>query len=415
MPNVINNVKDVGSIIAKIAAGMLADKSQFIKTIDKEPPESFTGQYNGYNLGDTINISKPARFTMGNTADITSTIQDVVEEKVPLVLSNQRNVPIALTSAEIATDLSLKSWAKRILDPAMTTLSNGIESECLVAAKNAVANEVGTAGATVFDTDTLLAAREKMRKYLVPMDDSLYSLLDSTAMRSAVNARKGLFNKTDEIGKQYKNGYMGMSDGFTFLENELLPIHTNGTDVTGWAVESSVLPPATGATQLGIDGVTNGATITAGTVFTIDNVYAVHPITKATLPFLQQFVVTANTTGNVSTQATLSISPTIYSSASGSLQNVSALPVDEAAITVIGTASTGYTQNLAFHKSAFRFVSVPLVMPDGTDMVAQETVDGITVRVIRDYTVLTDKLIMRLDVLYGFAAVRPEWACRITA
>jgi hypothetical protein len=207
-----------------------------------------------------------------------------------------------------------------------------------------------------------------------------------------------------------------MADGFTFLRNNLLPTITNGNDVTGVAVESSVLAPATGATSLGVDGLTTTTgTVKKGQVFTIASVYAVHPITKDTLPDLQQFVVTADATADGSGQATLSISPTIYSSASGALQNVSALPADEAAITFIGSASTGYGQNLAFHKSAFRFVSLPLIQPDGVDFVGQETVDGITVRIVRAYDIKTDKMILRADVLWGLANVRPEWACRLTA
>ncbi len=411
MPNVINNVKDVGSVIAKLAAGMLADDLQFIKTIDKET--EFEGNVNGYSKGDTININKPARFTVGTNADITSAIQDVTEEKVAMALDTQSVIGINLTSAEIATDLALKSWSKRILAPAMSAIGQSIENSCLTAAKNAVYQQVGSAGTTVFDTDTMLAAREKMKKSLVPTDDKLYALLDSTAMRSAVNARKGLFQSSEEISKQYKMGYMGMSDGFTFLENNLLATHTNGTDVSGWAVESTVVTPASGMTTLGIDGVTNTATIKKGTVFTIANVFSVHPITKVSTGQLQQFVVTADTTGDGSTQATLSISPTIYST--GTRQNVDALPADEAAITVVGSASTSYMQSLAYHKSAFRFASVPLVTPAGADMTAQETVDGITVRVWRDGAILTDKMILRLDVLWGFAAVRPEWACRLTA
>lgn len=119
--NVINNITDVTTVISKMAAGMLADEFQFLKSVDKEPEESF-GQVNGYNVGDTINISKPARFTMGTTQDVTSTLQNVVEQKVSLALDKPRNVAIALTSNEIATDLSMKSWANRILKPAMSEL-----------------------------------------------------------------------------------------------------------------------------------------------------------------------------------------------------------------------------------------------------------------------------------------------------
>lgn len=414
MVNQINTVKSAATIIAKTAAAMLEDKMQFIKTIDKEPAESFS-QVNGYNPGDTINISKPARFTMNTTADITSAIEDVVEQKVPLVLNNQRNVPIALTSAAIATDLSLKSWMGRILDPAMTTLGNGIEAECLLAAANATANTVGTQGSTVFDVNTMMGARSLLMKNLCPNDNKNYALLNSDAIQSAINANKGLFQQSNEIGKQYLDGEMGRGQGFTYLENNLLPNHTNGNDIV-FEVRTTV--SVQGATQLVVEGLTaNTGTVTKGTSFTIAGVNAVHPVTKEDLGYLQQFVTTSSVTADASGYATLDVSPAFYTSAGPTgLQNITRFPTDEDEITILnGGVSTTRIQNLAYNKKAFRFVSVPLVKPDGLDIAAQETVGGITVRVIRDYAVLTDQLIMRLDVLYGFVAVRPEWSCKITA
>lgn len=411
MANTINNIKDVGSVIAKASAQMFADKCQFIKAIDKET--GLEGEINGFNKGDTININKPARFSTGTSADITSALQDVTEEKVALTLNTQRVTGVALTSAEIHNDLSLKSWMKRILEPAVSGLVQETEEDVLTAAVNSTFNMVGTAGSTVFDTDTVLAAGEKLDNFLCPMDDMRKLLLSPAANRSAVNARKGLFQASDDIAKQYRKGYMGTADGFDFLRNNLLPTHTLGNDVTDVLVNDA--SAATGATTLAVDGLTTTTgTVKKGSVFTIAGVNAVHPITKADLGFLQQFVVTADATANGSGQATLSISPTIYSDSSNSLQNVTALPADNAALTFVGTASTGYRQSLAFHPSAYRIAFAPLVKPDGVDMVGQETVDGITVRVIRDYAVLTDKMILRLDVLYGHTPIRPEWMCRIT-
>lgn len=408
MANDISTVKARTGIIAKMAAGFLSDHVQFVKAIDKADTSDFDGM-NGYKSGDTVKINIPTQFTLGTGADITSTIQDIEERTINLTVNNQYNVPFALTSAEIATDLGLKSWAKRVLEPAMITLSNNIESACLEQAADATYNAVGTPGSTIFDTDTILSAGQKIDENGCKDYSNRMVLLNPAANRSAVNARKGLFQQSDEIAKQYKQGAMGMADGFTFLRNNLVNTHTNGNDVV-FEVRTTV--SVEGQSTLVVEGLTTTTgTVTKGTVFTVDTVYAVHPVTKETLPHLQQFVVTADATADSSGYATLSISPAMYTT--GSKQNISAFPADGDAITPVGSASTGYAQNLAFHKSAFRFVSLPLVKPDCVDMVAQETVDGITVRVLRDYNVLTDQLIMRCDVLWGMAAVRPEWACRI--
>ncbi len=409
MTQTINTVKSATTIISKIAAGMLADELQFLKTVDKEPEESFS-QVNGYNPGDTINISKPARFTMGTTADITGTVQDVIEQKVPLALDKQRNVAVNLTSAEIATDLSLKSWANRILKPAVSELAQGIEAECLGFAKNAVYQSVGTAGSTVFDTNTMLSARTQLKQSLVPGTE-LFALLNSSATQSASNARKGLFNNQAELAKTYKSGTIGAADGFTYLENNMLPLQTNGNDIV-FEVRTTV--SVQGTTSLVVEALTTTTgTVNAGTVFTVAGVYSVHPILKVSTGQLQQFVSTTSVTADASGYATLVVSPAMYTT--GSQQNIVSFPQDGDAITPVGGVSTSYTQNFAYAASAFRFASVPLVLPDGTDMASQSTVDGITVRVIRDYLPLTDKMVMRLDVLYGFTTVRGEWACRITA
>ena len=84
----VNTLKNAPGVIAKLAAGMLEDKVQFSKVIDKADKSDHDGK-NGYNAGDTIYISKPARFIPGTNADITSVIQDVVEEKTPLTLDTR--------------------------------------------------------------------------------------------------------------------------------------------------------------------------------------------------------------------------------------------------------------------------------------------------------------------------------------
>jgi hypothetical protein len=412
MANATNTLKNAPGVVAALAAKMLEDKVQFCKTIDQADESDYGGK-NGYQAGDTIYISKNARFISGTNANITSAIQDVTEEKVALTLNERRVTGIALTSAEIATELSLKSWAKRILDPAMSEMAQKIEASFLDQAADATYNSVGTAGSTVFDMDTILSAGQKIDEFACPDLDNRYVLLNPAAQRSAVNANKGLFNNTTEVGKQYIKVRMGQRMGFEFLSNNLLPIHTNGNDVV-FEVRTTV--STEGQSTLVVEALTTTTgTVKKGTTFTIASVNAVHPITKADLGYLQQFVVTADATADGSGYATLSVSPAFYTSASLGLQNITAFPVDGAAITPVGAASTTYTQSLAYQKDAFRFISVPLAMPTKAELVGQETVNGITVAMIRDFDILKRKWITRFDFLGGAVAVRPEWACRITA
>tara|TARA_R110000851_G_scaffold5285_5_gene21948 strand:+ start:277 stop:1503 length:1227 start_codon:yes stop_codon:yes gene_type:complete len=407
MANTIVNLNDAPGYVSKLAAKMFADKVVFCKAIDQEPASSYSG-INGYSSGDTIQISKPSRYDVGTSADITSTVQDVVEGKVAMALDIRKVVAIELTSLEIATDLALASWAKRILEPAISAMAQDVDATFLELAKDATFNHVGTPGSSTFNTALTISANQKITEFACSDDDDRSIILNPAANSSAVVARNGLFQASDAISAQYKKGLMGIADGMTFLHTNLLPTHVNGSKVTSVLVDGA---SQTGAT-LHVDGLGAAGTATKGSVFTIAGVNAVHPITKADQGFLQQFVITAGVTADGGGDADLVISPSIITT--GTTQTVTAGPADNAAMVFVGTATESIKQNLAFYRSAFRYVSVPLVMPGGTDMASQSTVDGISIRVIRDYTVLTDKLIMRLDFLGGFSAVRPEWSVRLS-
>lgn len=409
MSNTTLTNKSAATLIAKAAAAILHDKLQFIKSIDKEDYTLFNSGFNGFQAGDTIKIAKPAQFTV-NTGSALSA-QDFAETTATLAVTTQKHVDVNFTSAEIATDLDVKKWSKRILDPAMKQLASSVEADVMSSVYKSVYNTVGTAGTTPNALLTYLQANQKLDENLAPMDDERFVLTNPATNAATVDALKGLFQSSEEIAAQYKMGYMGTAAGLNFMRNNLLPTHTNGT----MAGASSAL--VNGATQTGatiaIDGLTGSATITKGTVFTLAGVFQVHPETKAAYGNLQQFVVTADTTASSGAIAALPISPSITTS--GASQTVSTTAADNAVITWFDTAASSVrAQNLAFHKSAVRFCSVPLVLPNGVDFAAQETVDGLTVRVLRQYDIANDKLPMRIDILYGSVVVRPEHLVRIS-
>lgn len=410
MANTFNNIKDAPGIIAKAAAQTLKDNLVFCNTIDKADASDFDGK-NGYKAGDTIYTSKPARYVPQTGFDITSSIQDSVEEKAALTLDTISTVGMEIDSFEFATEVQLKDTIKRFVIPAAESIAQNVENRFLSAATDAVYNSVGTAGTNSFDVSDVLAGRTKLNQSLCPQGNRHF-LLNSASGAKAVDARKGLFQSSTEINKQYLEGMVGRADGFDWYENELINVHTNGNDVTGVAIDDT---PAEGDSSLNMDGfTTTTGTITKGTVFTIAGVNKVHPITKVDLGVLQQFVVTADGTADGSGDIEVSFSPALYAGSDG-LQNVTALPSNDDAITIVGSASTSYAQNLQYHKNAFKMVSVPLIMPTNAEVAAQETVDGITVAVIRDFDVLQRRMITRLDFLGGLSAVRPEWAARVTA
>jgi hypothetical protein len=216
-----------------------------------------------------------------------------------------------------------------------------------------------------------------------------------------VDALKGLFNDQTTISQQNREGFMGRTAGFDFMENTLWPSHPRGAANGGYLVNGA---SQTGATLT----VNTGAGLAVqGDVFTIAGVFRVHPETKQSTGVPQQFVITAGTV----TTTSFPISPAIVTS--GPLQNVSGSPASGAAITFSGTVSTNYGLSLAYQKGAFAFASADMVMPRGVDFAAREAFDGVSMRIVRQYDINGDKFPCRLDVLYGYKTIRPQLACRL--
>jgi hypothetical protein len=178
---------------------------------------------------------------------------------------------------------------------------------------------------------------------------------------------------------------------------------TNSGDVAGTLNSYTVTE---GDADLTVTGFS--AAPVAGMVFTLAGSYAVHPETKQPLSSLQQFVV-----GTGSTTTNIVYSPAIYSAASGALQNVSALPATTAAVTFVGSASTAYAQSLMYHRDAFQFVTTDLPIMDDAIKCVNKTQEGLSMRFWMGSDIRNDEQLLRLDCLYGFAALRPEWACRM--
>jgi len=390
------------SIITKEALRLLHSKLTFIGNINKTYDSSFAKS--GAKIGDTLKIRLPNQYTVRTGKTLAA--QDTTETSTTLQVATQKGVDINFSSAELT--MSLDDFSSRILDPAMAVLAANIEADALNMYKD-VYSLVGTAGTVPTGTDALkvyLQARQKLNEFLTPMDNNRTLHLLPTSSVEIVNSLKGLFQDSKAITEQYREGMMGRSAGFDWYENTLLPTHTVGNKVAGVTVSGAA---QTGSSLTVVSVAAD--TFKAGTVFTIAGVYQVHAETKAAMPNLQQFVVTADVTATGVTQA-LSISPPI--TVTGAAQTVSASPANAAAITFVGAASTGYGQNLAFHKDAFAFATADLIMPSGVDFARREVYDGISMRIVRDYDINNDAMPCRIDVLYGYKTLRPQMACRIT-
>lgn len=376
--------------VTREALRILHQKLNFVGSITREYDESFAKT--GAKIGDTLKIRLPNQYTVRTGANLST--QDTAESSVSLQIATQKGVDLNFTSIDLT--LSLDDFAKRILDPAMSVLAANIEADAMNMFKD-IYQSVWNGGSAM-TLAKVLAGRKIMQDALTPLNDRTANLNTQDNV-DLVDALKGLFNDTANISKQYREGYMGRTAGFDFVENTMWPAYTrggsNGAYLTNGATQ-------TGATMV----VDTGATAPSqGDVITIAGVFKVHPETKVSTGILQQFVIGAG-----ATTTSFPISPAII--ATGATQNVSNSAADNSAITFLGTASTAVGTSMLYQQGAFAFATADLQMPKGVDFSAREVFDGISMRIVRQYAISTDTFPCRLDVLYGYKTIRPQLAVR---
>jgi len=394
------------SMITREALRVLENNLTFTKQVNRQYDSRFGVE--GAQIGTVLNVRKPPRY-VGRTGTAIS-IEDATETQVAVTLDTQFGVDITFTSEDLA--LKISDFSKRFITPAVATIANKIDASGL-ALYTSVYNSVGAPG-TPGPTTLLdyLNAGVALDNDACPMDGQRSVCITPSQQALIVNALKGLFQQSSAIASQYRRGQMGTAVGFEWYMDQNCNTHTTGTFTTGST------PLVKGAAQTGASLITDGwanstAVILKGDVFTIANVNHVNPQSLASTASVQQFVATANGTSDGSGNLTVAISPSITTGTG--FQTVDASPADNAAITMVGTEAKQSPQGLAFHKDAFTLAMADLPLPQGTDMAARVSDDqlGMSIRLIRDYDITTDKFPCRLDVLYGWAALRPELACRL--
>ncbi len=385
------------TMVTRKALMILHQKLNFIGSVNRQYDDSFAKD--GAKIGDSLKIRLPNQYSVTTGAAL-GTPNDTTETSTTLQVSTQKHVPVTFTTAELT--LSLDDFAERILEPAMAVLAANIEADAFSMAKDVynVVDNIGNAASF----RSLMNARKVLTDNLAP-NANRRLILNTQDNVDVVDALKGLFQDSSTIAAQYRDGMVGRTAGFgEIYENTLLPSQTTGTAAaaTGYTIGAA---SQTGST---LTIATGSTTFLVGDVITLPGCNRVHPETKADTGELQRFVVTANS----GTSATsLAISPAIV--VTGPYQNVTASPTNGGAIVKIGAASSIYKPSLAFHKDAFTFATADLLMPQGVDFAAREVMDGISMRVVRQYAISSDTLPCRIDVLYGFKTIRPQLACRI--
>ena len=391
-------------MITRKALEILENNLVLTRNVNRQYDDSFAVE--GAKIGSTLRIRLPDRALVTDGAALQ--VQDDNEQYTTLSVANQKHIGVNFTSAELT--MQLDDFADRVLKPRISQLASSIDADVANAYKQ-IFSSVGTPGTTPSTSLVLLQAQQKLNEYAASMSPR-YATVNPAANAGLVEGMKGLFNPTDTVSRQFKNGMMGTGVlGFEEVNmSQSIVNHTTGTTPTAPIVVSTMT--VQGSTSLPISFTSGSPTFRVGDVFTIANVFAVNPQTRQSTGSLQQFVVTADLDISSTTTGTLTVSPAIYTSAHA-LATVNAFPVASAALTFLGGSATGYAQNLVYHKDAITFATADLLLPQGVDMAARAVHNGISLRVVRQYDINNDRMPCRIDVLYGYAAIRPQMACRI--
>lgn len=384
-----------GDVIADRMLAHLTDEVTFLDKINTQYDSYFRGK--GARVGDSVRVKvpEPAVIRRGRIANI----QPINDATTSVELVEQVGVDLGATSAELALDI--EDFDRDYIKPKIPDLVMAIEAAVLDLVVPAIPETVGDYG-LLDDMSTILAAGKRLDYNLAPKSGRIM-LVNPDGQAQAVNAFSTLFNNQATIGRQYQRGRMGSDTlGFDWFSSTGLPTITRGTG-TGYLVN--------GASQSGASLIvdTGTGTVNKGDTFTIAGVYDIHPQTKESLGFLKEFTVTtAVTPGGAGTWA---ITPSIV--ATGSRQNVSNVPANDAAITIKGSSGVVYGQNIAFTKDAAYFVTADLPVPKNMEAAATRVWNGINVRFIMGYDITNDMFVSRFDVIYGGGVLRPEFAVRI--
>ena len=404
-----NNLLTISKITNE-ALMVLENELTFSSEVERNYDDQFA--VTGAKIGATLNVRRPGRF-IGTTGPALN-VEDFNETSTPVTLSTQFHVDTQFTTQDLA--LSLDMFSDRVLKPAVAAVANKIDFDGTTMARLNTANIVGTPGTPPTSLLTYLTAQAYLDAEGAPRDGRRSCIIEPFTGATIVDSLKGLFVPNDRIGMQYEKGMMGRdSAGMNWKMDQNISAQTfgsyAGTATINTSTDTGIL--TSGWAQTSTLTLTKSGTFTpnVGDTFTIANVYAVNPQNRQAYGSnkLRNFVVTA-ISGN-----SVTVSPAVISG--GQFQNVSITSPGASAVTPFNQSGTVSPQNIVMHRNAFTLATADLELPDGVHFAgrASDKDLGLSMRVVRQYTINNDSIPTRIDVLYGWAPLYPELACRVAS
>lgn len=390
------------NMITREAVKLWRNTNAFIQNIDMQYDGSFANS--GAKIGTTLRIRLPNDYTVTTGPGLS--VQDTTEQSTLLTVATQKHVDVSFSSVD--RTMSLDDYSERVLAPMVNNLAGDVAADIMSGVEGGVCNLISNANASSTIINPVLTtyalSKAILKNNSAPLSNHKM-MLDPITLARTIGNLSGLLNPTSAVSKQYMSGQMYKAVGFDWFDDQTIIKHTTGTFSAGGTVN--------GANQTGSAITVNAitGTLNVGDIITFAGVNAVNRITKQTTGELRQFVVTAN----VLTGATsIPIYPAIVPPVGGQkvqYQTVTASPANAAAMALVTPAGSTYRKNIAYAPEAITMVTADLEMPGGVQEAAREAFDGLSMRMVTVYIPTTDQTVTRLDVLYGYLFVRPEWAC----
>lgn len=389
------------TMITREAIRLFTNSNSFIQNIDRQYDDQFAKT--GAKIGTTLNIRLPNDYTVRTGAAVS--LNTTTEQQIALAVATQKGVDLQFSSVE--RTMSLDDFSKRVLAPAINNLAGAVAADVMSGAEascNFVNKVDGSSNTISPDASTWLSANAALDINSAPQGNRKI-VLDPVTEARTVASLTGLLNPSKRISEQYERGRMYEALGFEWYMDQTVLKHTTGA--------YSTLGTVSGANQTGSTITTSALAgpLVVGDIITFAGSNAVNRVTKQSTGALRRFAVTAAAATNATS---ISIYPALTPASSGNAvqyQTVDNSPTNNGAITVVTKAGEIYRKNIAYVPEAITLATVDLELPKGVHEAHREEMDGVSMRLVSAYNIQTDQFITRLDVLYGYLFIRPEWTC----
>lgn len=400
------------NMITREAIRLWKNSNAFVKNIDMQYDDQFAKV--GAKIGTSLRIRLPNQFV--TRTGPAASVQDTAEQSTTLVLATQKGVDVSFNTQERA--MSLDDYSRRILQPMVAYLAADVAYDIMMGVEGGVSNFVsnvdGSGNVDNPTSQTFLNAGAKLDQLSAPTNRQWCAILDPQTMADTVNSLSGLFNPQAKISEQYRSGMMSKDSlRFDWYSDQTVLKHTTAsyTVISG----TNTCATVNGANQTGnaitVSAITGG--LAQGDIITFEGVNNVNRLTRQSDGVRAQFVITsAVASGGTS----VPIYPSLIPASAGSAvqyQTVDASPANGADVDVVTLPGEVYRKNIAFAPEAITMATADLEIPRGIHEGHRESFDGLSMRMITAYNVQTDQMITRMDILYGYLYVKPEWAVAV--